>query len=590
MNETLILVWVAILIIGIIAIIIVKMYFKEKDNEEIEYTDFTSTPLQEKVSENNGNDYKELTNQITNYFSKEEEPVISLRKEGTQPDKEFNPYIVPENSVPNKNISYSSQNQVLINYEDNVQKFQEPITDTQRDIMAKNNKDETTDVTFKKTTESKHELKDLFTIDELIKESKRKDDEREKESQTIKKEAEDNSDIKESIKKNKEAEDNSDIKESIKKNKEAEDNRDIKENIGKNKEDEESSEDINNIKSSIEKMHEIAAAIKSTGSDDIAPQSTASQKDIAEAINTATTENKKEKEEIPEISETKSITDAVIKKDSEKPKEENTVQETLPREEDEEKLEIIKEDEPKEEKTQKISDAIPESKEIKTPSLKTPTKIEEDSISILSGADEDYEFGAPIDSSNLFEDENGELSDLDYRKDLAKITNTIKNSSIVKDIREKLTPEPEENNDPNEEFIRNVNSYTEEANEYYDDYAPIINETHVDYVEPTEEEQLRQENTRKVFNNAKNNTATEEVNTPFKEEKIPTPKAIPEKSSLKVVINNNEEVLRKGDEIIFNHEGETYSSKVYSINGDNIKVKYRRQNITIKPKDIKKIY
>ena len=574
MNETLILVWVAILIIGIIAIIIVKMYFKEKDNEEIEYTDFTSTPLQEKVSENNGNDYKELTNQITNYFSKEEEPVISLRKEGTQPDKEFNPYIVPENSVPNKNISYSSQNQVLINYEDNVQKFQEPITDTQRDIMAKNNKDETTDVTFKKTTESKHELKDLFTIDELIKESKRKDDEREKESQTIKKEAEDNSDI----------------KESIKKNKEAEDNRDIKENIGKNKEDEESSEDINNIKSSIEKMHEIAAAIKSTGSDDIAPQSTASQKDIAEAINTATTENKKEKEEIPEISETKSITDAVIKKDSEKPKEENTVQETLPREEDEEKLEIIKEDEPKEEKTQKISDAIPESKEIKTPSLKTPTKIEEDSISILSGADEDYEFGAPIDSSNLFEDENGELSDLDYRKDLAKITNTIKNSSIVKDIREKLTPEPEENNDPNEEFIRNVNSYTEEANEYYDDYAPIINETHVDYVEPTEEEQLRQENTRKVFNNAKNNTATEEVNTPFKEEKIPTPKAIPEKSSLKVVINNNEEVLRKGDEIIFNHEGETYSSKVYSINGDNIKVKYRRQNITIKPKDIKKIY
>ena len=574
MNETLILVWVAILIIGIIAIIIVKMYFKEKDNEEIEYTDFTSTPLQEKVSENNGNDYKELTNQITNYFSKEEEPVISLRKEGTQPDKEFNPYIVPENSVPNKNISYSSQNQVLINYEDNVQKFQEPITDTQRDIMAKNNKDETTDITFKKTTESKHELKDLFTIDELIKESKRKDDEREKESQTIKKEAEDNSDI----------------KESIKKNKEAEDNRDIKENIGKNKEDEESSEDINNIKNSIEKMHEIAAAIKSTGSDDIAPQSTASQKDIAEAINTATTENKKEKEEIPEISETKSITDAVIKKDSEKPKEENTVQETLPREEDEEKLEIIKEDEPKEEKTQKISDAIPESKEIKTPSLKTPTKIEEDSISILSGADEDYEFGAPIDSSNLFEDENGELSDLDYRKDLAKITNTIKNSSIVKDIREKLTPEPEENNDPNEEFIRNVNSYTEEANEYYDDYAPIINETHVDYVEPTEEEQLRQENTRKVFNNAKNNTATEEVNTPFKEEKIPTPKAIPEKSSLKVVINNNEEVLRKGDEIIFNHEGETYSSKVYSINGDNIKVKYRRQNITIKPKDIKKIY
>lgn len=560
MNETLILVWVAILIIGIIAIIIVKMYFNDKEDEETEYSDFTSTPLQEIVSENdNENKHKQRTNHITNYFSKEEEPVISLRKEGIQPDKEFNPYIVPENKIPNRNISYSSQNQVLINYDDNVQKFQEPITDTQRDIMAKNNKDETTDITFKKTTESKHELKDLFTIDELIKESKRKDDEREKESQTIKKEVEDNSDIKESIKKNKEAEESSENK------------------------------DITDIKSSIEKMHEIAAAIKSTGSDDLAPQSTASQKDIAEAINTATTENEKEKEEIPEISETKSITDAVIKKDSEKPKEESTVQETLQIEEDEKKVEITKEAKPKEEKAEKISDAIPESEKIKTPPLKTPTKVEEDSISILSGADEDYEFGAPIDSSNLFEDENGELSDLDYRKDLAKITNTIKNSSIVKDIREKLTPEYDDIDEPNEEFIRNVNSYTEEANEYYDDYAPIINETHVDYVEPTEEEQLRQENTRKVFNNAKNNVA-EEVSAPIKEEKIPTPKAIPEKSSLKVVINNNEEVLRKGDEIIFNHEGETYSSKVYSINGDNIKVKYRRQNITIKPKDIKKIY
>lgn len=560
MNETLILVWAAILIIGIIAIIIVKMYFNDKKDEEIEYSDFTSTPLQEIVSENdNENKHKQRTNHITNYFSKEEEPVISLRKEGIQPDKEFNPYIVPENKIPDRNISYSSQNQVLINYDDNVQKFQEPITDTQRDIMAKNNKDETTDITFKKTTESKHELKDLFTIDELIKESKRKDDEREKESQTINKEAEDNSDIKESIKKNKEAEESSENK------------------------------DITDIKSSIEKMHEIAAAIKSTGSDDLAPQSTASQKDIAEAINTATTENEKEKEEIPEISETKSITDAVIKKDSEKPKEESTVQETLQIEEDEKKVEITKEAKPKEEKAEKISDAIPESEKIKTPPLKTPTKVEEDSISILSGADEDYEFGAPIDSSNLFEDENGELSDLDYRKDLAKITNTIKNSSIVKDIREKLTPEYDDIDEPNEEFIRNVNSYTEEANEYYDDYAPIINETHVDYVEPTEEEQLRQENTRKVFNNAKNNVA-EEVSAPIKEEKIPTPKAIPEKSSLKVVINNNEEVLRKGDEIIFNHEGETYSSKVYSINGDNIKVKYRRQNITIKPKDIKKIY
>ena len=550
MNETLLLVWAAIAIIGIISIIIVKIYYSDKKEEEYEIDDITTkTPLQEMVTEKIENNYNtnERTNQISNYFSKEEEPVISLRKEGTEPEKEFNPYIIPETSeniIPNRNISYSSQNQVLINYDDNVQKFQEPITETQRDIMNQNTKE----------SEEKHELKDLFTIDELIKESKRKDDEREKESKTINKETVDNSDIKESIKMQKEGVESEKIEE-----------------VSENK-------DVTDIKSSIEKMHEIANAIKSTGSDDLTPKSIASQKDINEAINTATSENEAEKEEIPIISEPNSITDAVLKKESE-PEEETTVQETLD----------VKE-EPEEEKTESISDAIPESEEIKTAPLKSPTKVEEDSVSILSGADEDYEFGASIDSSNLFEDENGQLSDLDYRKDLAKFTNSIKNSSIVKDIREKLIPENEEaKDDMNEEFIRNVNSYTEEAYEYYDEYEPIINETHVDYVEPTPEEELRHENTRKVFENAKNNSIIEET-APVKEEGIPAIKKIPEKSSLKVVINNNEEVLRKGDEIIYNHEGESYSSKVYSINGDNIKVKYRRQDITIKPKDIKKIY
>ena len=112
----------------------------------------------------------------------------------------------------------------------------------------------------------------------------------------------------------------------------------------------------------------------------------------------------------------------------------------------------------------------------------------------------------------------------------------------------------------------------------------------VDYIEPEPDEQLRQENTRRVFNNAKSNTSEETTSNAATEESIPPIKEIPEKSSLKITINNNEEVLRKGDEIIFNHEGESYSSKVYSINGDNIKVRYRRKSITIKPKDIKKIY
>ena len=566
MSGTLFLVWAAIVAVGVIGIIIVKVYYSDKEPEEIDFSQLTTkNPLQEMISKENNN--KEIENiqespkPITDSFS-DDLSNLTLEKEDTEVEKEFNPYIVPETTIEkqSKNISYSSENQVLINYEDNVKKFQEPITDTQRDIMSQRNKID---------DEEKHELKDLFTIDELIKESKRKDDEREKESKIINKDTPDNSDIKESIKRRQSGE-----KESL---------------IEEVTDFDNSEKDEADIKESIEKMHKIADAIKATGSDDLAPDSTASPKTINEAIDSATSEDEKE-EEIPIISEPKTITDAVINKEEEPaeeetPKEETTVQETL-----------TPIDDKKEEKTESINDVITKKEdkepEIKEAPLKTPTKVEEDSVSILSGADEDYEFGASIDSSNLFEDENGELSDLDYRKDLAKITNTFKNSSIVKDIRERLTQEKaEEEPDVNEEFIRNVNSYSNDPlyDDYndYDEYEPIINETHVDYFDETPEDILRQENTRRVFNMAKENATIE----PVKEEiSIPKPKAKPSKTSLKVMINSNEEVLRKGDEIIFKHDGETYSSKVYAINGDDIKVKYRRQNITIKPSDIKKIY
>ena len=89
-----------------------------------------------------------------------------------------------------ENIGYESQNQVLINYGNEVEKFQEPMTEKQVEIMTPDNE--------------KHELKDLFTIDELIKESKRKDSEREKESQQINKDDDNElTELKESIRKRK---------------------------------------------------------------------------------------------------------------------------------------------------------------------------------------------------------------------------------------------------------------------------------------------------------------------------------------------------------------------------------------------------
>jgi len=509
MNETLYIVWASIAIIGIIAIIIVKIYFSDKEPEEYDFSDITTrNPLQKMISSKNKNkdiEDNSSTDKNSDYFSYEDMTLASDEAIQNNPDFTITPNLGEESTE--KTFNYASQNQVLINYDESVEKFQEPITPTQRDIMNQNKPD----VTFKKSTESKHELKDLFTIDELIKESKRKDNDREKESKTINKEEPENDDLKKSIENKKEVEFS-----------EAPENDDIKD--------------------SIERVHEIANALKSNSEEDLTKTDINQQEDITTDVDTEEIiEN-----QITDLSKSNTILDSVTKKETTDTIENKT--------------------------SQTVSEAIEKESEIKSPALKSPAKIKEDSVSVLSGADEDYEFGAPIDSSNLFEDENGELSDLDYRKDLAKFTNTIKNSSIVKDIREKLSTDNEQNNYVNDEF----NQYEEK----YNQYEPIINETHVDYFDETPDDILRRENTRKVFDIAKN----------MPEEVPEKPKEIPEKSSLKITINGNEEVLRKGDEIIYKHDGETYSSKVYSIKGDEIKVKYRRQNITIKASNIKKIY
>ena len=99
------------------------------------------------------------------------------------------------------------------------------------------------------------------------------------------------------------------------------------------------------------------------------------------------------------------------------------------------------------------------------------------------------------------------------------------------------------------------------------------------------DEKLRQENTRRVFNTAKRTPEPE-----LAQPKVGAIKSKPSRDNIKISMGNAELVLKKGDEIIFNHDGETYSSQVYAINGDDISVKYRRKHITIKPSDVKKIY
>ena len=463
MSIITILIWITIAIIAAIAIIVVKLHYR---GDQLEHEEGSILPDGKSINESLSIG-KSKTSAQKNNSSKNSPRSLSPRSpkennrnlfsRSTETKSNDDTYIVPEVETNNvKSYEYESQNQVLINYDNNVKKFQEPIKQSQMDIMTQNNKDTS-------------ELKDLFTIDELIKESKRKDSEREKESQTIRKD-EDDAELNE-------------IKESIK-NKTQKPL--IEEVIAEDKD---------------EKVIEEPAEIKTP--------SLASQKDIDEAITTASQESEKE---VESISEDDNITDTLLKQE-----------------------------------------------EIAEPALKTPSKVEKTEDNPM---------------------------DLDYRKDLDKVKNKITSSKLFKEVKDKLNSEPEEIPLPKddvlqEEFIRNVSEY--------DEYEPIINETYMDIDDGTYEDyhsqKIRQENTKRVFKTAQNSSKAE-VSQPA----VSEIKSKPERDNVKITITNTELVLKKGDEIIYNHDGETYSSQVYAITGDDISVRYRGKNIKIKTSDVKKIY
>ena len=597
MNETTILVWVNIAIFGIIAIIIVKLYFRkdelEKDETPLIPKDGINGLIQtgkDKIKNSQSTLSKTTPSKssVSTYFSKQNQPKgASLRKEGQIPEDNFNNYIVPKTNEPNFSNKIESKKEeptkpINFNYKTKVQKFQDPINETQIDIMSNSRKN--TNPEEKKNTVSleetpKHELKDLFSIDELIKKSKRKDNEREKESKTIKKEKEDTSKIKESIKQMKE---------------------------GKTEE-----EPIVEINDSITETKPSSMTI-----DTKKEKNTSNQVNFYDIINNSPKDNNKDSKKIKDnVYNSEGITDAIKsseKEDEKEPKSTINQKEIYCDDEEENISDILSsnKDEISETKEESIEEILTEDKtpkenvlveneEIKTPSLKSPTKIEskEDDLNIITPVKEDYEFGAPLEDSELFKEKEEEniLGDLDYRKDLAKITNTIKNSKIFNNVKEKLAPEhriDEEEQVAEEMYLRNINTYKEETE--FPEYEPIINESYenyhddYDYEEQTQEELIRQENTRKVFDMVKNNETTPEPKTQSASSlKI---KEKPKRNNIKITVNGEEINLRKGAEIIFKHKEETYSSKIYGIRGNDISVKYRGKKIIINPKDIKKVY
>ena len=488
MNVITILLWITIAIIGAIAIILVKLHYKGDELEAEEGSILPNTGslsgiiAQGKEKLSSGSNDNRLSSRSTQTNTKS---LYGNRPRTASTGSDA--YIVPEVEEDNNvTYQYESENQVLINYGNDVKKFQEPIKQSQMDIMTQNKEDKT-------------ELKDLFTIDELIKESKRKDNEREKESQRTEEEDPELIELKESIKRRKEHP----VEDPL-----------IEEVVSEN-------ETIGDLIKDDEPQVGIANAISAEEAAPETETNTASQKDIEEAITSASQESE---EEIESISEDSNITEVLLESES-----------------DDDSLDIPNE-------------------EIKEPTLKTPSKVSES---------KDTEFGAPIDDG----------MDLDYRKDLNRFTNKITGSKLFQDVKEKIITETEELRPKEDEtYIRNVKEY--------DEYEPIINETHIDYetLHETDEQRLRKENTRRVFNNKK--SPEPELAQP----KVGEIKSKPSRDNIKINIGNAEYVLKKGDEIIFNHMGETYSSQVYAIKGDDIYVRYRRKDITIKPEDVKKVY
>ena len=515
MNILTIILWITIAIIGAIAIILVKLHYQ---GDKLENEDGSILPTAESINEalNMG---KNKFNEITDNSSPQE-TYPNLAPENSQKNnyqslfrknvdvKEKNDdYIARDVEVKEiPNYEYASQNQILINYDNNVKKFQEPIKQSQMDIMNKNKNNNS-------------ELKDLFTIDELIKESKRKDDKREKESQTIKKDTDEN--------------DLNEIKDSIK-NKTPEPL--IEEVIS---EEEKTTELPKNNIPYLDGEEQLADELLKEGSAHL------------------------DEKTLTELQESKKETEAPFKESeippADKPETAKVVENTQPLTQKEENTspltqEVKENTQPSTQKEENTQPSTQKEEEISEPILKTPHKIEKDKD---TSSDEEY-------------------MDLDYRKDIDKVKNKITSTKIFQEVKEKLSPEPDESS------IKYSEPYTKEVAQYNDEYAPIINETHVDVdatYEQYHDEKLRQENSRRVFNAEYN-----------PQKSVGEIKSKPARDNIKITINNSEVVLKKGDEIIFNYDGETYSSKVFAINGDDITVKYRGKKAKIKGEDVKKIY
>lgn len=553
-----------IFLIGVIAIIIVKLYYrkserpktlsKQEPEETFSFTEAISSrknlfsskndSLTENVSENNffNNEQKPSkprSNKQSQYFQRKKE---NIYREEQVPRQEQ----VIRQAPRHQEVKATQEENIYsfdkINFADRptgVIKTEAPITKEHRDIMT-NHVDKIVeteearieeDLKKKEETKEDSELKDLFTIDELIKESKRKDEERKNESENIKRKSEEI--------KNKSSAKNDEptIADELETEDSTKEKSTIANEIEKEVEAEKPEEEI--INDTLDNSDEVIGtpALKTP---------TKVEKSINDVINDTV-----EEEAIEETSE-----------DQNKPVDETNIDD----------IEVI----------------TPEEDTFGTPIEDSGLFDEEYEETLFNEAPEE-EYNKSLFNEKPTKEEYEDYNELDYRKDLDKIKNKVKSSKLFNDFKNKIQEYREEkeegSTDDEEDFIRNI-SYYDNATRYENDF-----ETYGDSYEPIEpiapsEQEIREENTRNLISITREPSSPQQTRNVAKSESS----SGPARTSIKININNNETVLKKNDEIIFKYNGDTYSSKVYSIIGNDITVKFRGKRVKIKPSDVKKVF
>ncbi|MDL2246611.1 hypothetical protein LJB96_03235 [Methanobrevibacter sp. OttesenSCG-928-K11] len=531
-TNTLIII-INIAIIGIIASVIVKLYYKDEESKNKQSNDLGTsndsqfqnvisstrnavTQTKDKITgkkENTENRTQEAHNNVSNYFNGESSN--SLSKTGKIPDDDT--FIIPESK---KYTSWEEPREIETEDSTIASKvFQEPIEDKHRDIISKaQNKEEY----IKLDDESTKPLKDR--VEEI---KKLKDDET---TEFIS---------------NEEFMPIDDVKK---------DN--ISPNIAESKisTDDEDLKDLFNIDELIEK---------------------AKEKDNT-AINIS--ENKEPKTDIEEIEKITEKTEIGISNEDQIPKTDiEEIEEVFDKNEN--SIDIIDIDEDSKEnilpkyETPSLKEDTPTSEKKTTEDMNDSGFIEgkkyyEEGVNLFENkeAPED-EFGKPLNENDIF----GE-SDVDPLG-FSDLKDSVKNSKIFKNVKgfaeDKLIDKNPRR--PDDEFIRNVKSYDIEE-------------------EPKNlEDKLREENTRKIFNLTQEDDSITPETIDNSKKPLKKAKKVPiSQNSITVNINNNEELIKKGDSIIFNYNGESYSSRLINIRGDDLEVKYRGKTVLIKPSDVKK--